>query len=117
MLCAARRIQDRHCRVPRSLRLRCWKVPDGDRRAGGNVVAIAYDGDEIRHADLQARANDLQKQHSFKYPLPEMLDDRRIVTSPPEVDPLVDDFAPVEMLKSIERHNQGVDTISQPVAQ
>lgn len=85
--------------------------------ASGNVVAIAYDGYQIAQSALLRRAAALQKEHDFKYPLPEMLDDRRIVTSPPDVEPLVDDFAPVEMLKSIERHNQGIDTISQPVDQ
>ncbi|MEM7061081.1 MAG: fused MFS/spermidine synthase [Pseudomonadota bacterium] len=85
--------------------------------ASGNVVAIAYDGEQIDQAALQARAGDLQAKHDFKYPLPEMLVARRIVTTPPDVKPLVDDFAPVEMLKSIERHNQGVDSISKPVAQ
>lgn len=85
--------------------------------ASGNIVAIAYDGDEIDHRALTARANALQAKHDFKYALPEMLDERRLVTAPPDVKPLVDDFAPVEMLKSVERHNQGVDAISQPVAQ
>ena len=84
--------------------------------ARGNVVAIAYDGPRIDHGALTNRAQALQAAHGFKYPLPDMLDDRRLVTAPPEVDPLVDDFAPVEMLKSIERHNQGVEGISKPVA-
>ena len=85
--------------------------------AGGNVVAIAYDGDAIAQPDLLARADMLQTAHDFKYDLPRMVDDRRILTTPPSVDPLVDDFAPVEMLKSIERHNQGVDAISKPVSE
>ena len=82
--------------------------------SGGNVVAIAYDGPP-RDADaLAARADALQSAHDFYYPLPDLLDDRRILTTTPDADPLVDDFAPVEMLKSIERHNSGVDAISQP---
>lgn len=80
--------------------------------ASGNVVAIAYDGDPISDDALAARAQALQDRHDFRYALPELLRNRRILTSTPEQDPLVDDFAPVEMLKSIERHNQGVDGIS-----
>ena len=82
--------------------------------AGGNVVAVAYDGPRIEHTDLVARATALQEAHGFKYALPDLLNERRIVTRSPDHDPLVDDFAPVEMLKSIERHNQGVDSISRP---
>lgn len=85
--------------------------------ARGNVVAIAYDGPVRDHNALIDRARALQQKHAFKYALPELLGDRRIVTQPPEADPLVDDFAPVEMLKSIERHNQGIDQISQPAGQ
>jgi spermidine synthase len=80
--------------------------------ASGNVVAIAYDGERIAHEDLAARAKALQAVHGFKYPLPGLLGERRLLTAPPEADPLVDDFAPVEMLKSIERHNSGVDAIT-----
>lgn len=85
--------------------------------AQGNVVAIAYDGPQRLHDDLKARAAALQAAHGFYYDLPELLADRRLVTRPPEQDPLVDDFAPVEMLKSIERHNQPLDDISQPAEQ
>ena len=82
--------------------------------SGGNVVAIAYDGPPRDGDGLASRAKALQSAHDFYYPLPDLLADRRILTTTPEADPLVDDFAPVEMLKSIERHNSGVDTISQP---
>ncbi len=82
--------------------------------AGGNVVAIAYDGEALAQQALAARAEALQQAHAFKYPLPILLEERRILTKPPDHEPLIDDFAPVEMLKSIERHNQGVDHISKP---
>ena len=85
--------------------------------ASGNVVAIAYDGPPIEQSNLLARATQLQTTHDFKYELPDMIEERRVLTSPPDVDPLVDDFAPVEMLKSIERHNQGVGSISKPVSE
>jgi spermidine synthase len=84
--------------------------------SGGNVVAIAYDGPAREQEALMARAEALQQAHGFKYPLPDMLAARRIMTRSPDAEPLVDDFAPVEMLKSIERHNEGVDEISAPAA-
>ncbi len=82
--------------------------------AQGNVVAIAYDGPPIDHGQLVERAAALQAAHDFKYPIFDLLGARRVLTQPPEEDPLVDDFAPVEMLKSIERHNSGFDAISKP---
>lgn len=82
--------------------------------AGGNVVAIAYDGPQIDGDVLAARAAALQAEYGFHYPLPGLLEERRIITEPPDHEPLIDDFAPVEMLKSIERHNKGVDAISKP---
>ena len=85
--------------------------------SGGNVVAIAYDGAQRAQADLLARAEALQAAHVFRYPLPELIAQRRLITGLPDQDPLVDDFAPVEMLKSIERHNQGIDAISEPAVQ
>lgn len=85
--------------------------------SGGNVVAVAYDGARKAQEQLLARAQALQEAHGFKYPLPALVEERRTLTSPPDEAPLVDDFAPVEMLKSVERHNEGIDDISQPAAQ
>ena len=86
-------------------------------QAQSNVVAIAYDGAPISQPDLLARAQSLQDLHGFKHVLPELALERRLLTSTPDHDPLVDDFAPVEMLKSIERHNQGIDDITSPASQ
>ena len=85
--------------------------------SGGNVVAIAYDGPRREQAALMARAEALQEAHGFTYPLPELVAERRVMTQPPEAEPLVDDFAPVEMLKSIARHNEGLDEIAAPAGQ
>ncbi|MFK7945400.1 MAG: spermidine synthase [Paracoccaceae bacterium] len=82
--------------------------------SSGNIVAIAYDGPPRDNASLATRAGALQEAHDFYYPLPDLLEDRRILTTVPEAEPLIDDFAPVEMLKSVERHNSGVDGISEP---
>ncbi len=84
--------------------------------SGGNVVAVAYDGPRREQAALLARAGALQQARGFKYPLPELVAGRRVLQNAPDAEPLVDDFAPVEMLKSIERHNEGIDDIAAPAA-
>lgn len=76
--------------------------------AGGNVVAIAYDGPRKPHAQLAARAQALQAQYGFRHPLPEMLGARRIVTGA-RAKPLTDDFAPVEALKAETKYNRKRD--------
>ncbi len=83
--------------------------------AGGNVVAVAYDGPKQTQAALLARAGALQKQYNFRYPLPDILSQRRTVnrTVPGKV--LSDDFAPVESLLAIEKHNRKLDDIAEPV--
>ncbi len=83
--------------------------------AGGNVVAVAYDGPKQTQAALLARAGALQKQYNFRYPLPDILSQRRMVnrTVPGKV--LSDDFAPVESLLAIEKHNRKLDDIAEPV--
>ncbi len=82
--------------------------------SGGNVVAVAYDGPRREQAELLAQAQALQAAHDFKYPLPDLVAERHVLTKSPDAEPLVDDFAPVEMLKSIERHNEGIEDIAQP---
>ncbi|MEM1139888.1 MAG: fused MFS/spermidine synthase [Pseudomonadota bacterium] len=82
--------------------------------ARGNIVAIAYNGPPRSQASLLARAETLQAEHDFYYPLGDLLADRRIVTTLPEGRPLTDDFAPVETLNAIERHNLAIDRYSEP---
>ena len=82
--------------------------------SGGNVVAVAYDGPRREQATLMARAETLQEAHGFTYPLPQLVAGRRVMTEPPDAEPLVDDFAPVEMLKSVARHNEGIEDIAEP---
>jgi spermidine synthase len=83
--------------------------------AGGNVVTVAYDGLKRTQVELQARAAVLQQQHNFVYPLAAFLGERRTVTrSRGKV--LTDDFAPVESLLAIEKHNRKLDEFSEPVA-
>ena len=82
--------------------------------AGGNVVAIAYDGPRRTQEALLARAGALQKQYKFLYPLPEILTARRVVNKSVPGKVLSDDFAPVESLLAIEKHNRKLDEIAEP---
>ncbi|HEY5080658.1 MAG TPA: fused MFS/spermidine synthase [Bauldia sp.] len=72
----------------------------------GNIVIVAYNGPEKDEASLQKIATERQVKYNFRYDLPTLLDRR---FSPPwntATRPLTDDFAPVEYLKAIERHNE-----------
>lgn len=81
--------------------------------AGGNFVLVAYDGPRRPAAELSARATALQTTHNLLYPLGEMLPQRRFLTrSSGKV--LTDDFAPVESLLAIEKHNRKLDEFAEP---
>lgn len=83
--------------------------------AGGNTVAIAYDGPEKTETDLLARANALQKQYNFKYPLPMFAANRLVVRKAVAGGKvLTDDFAPVESLLAVEKHNRKLEDIAEP---
>lgn len=72
----------------------------------GNIVIVAYDGPRKSAADLKKIAEERQAQYKFRYELPKLLGEQ----FHPNVDwskrALTDDFAPVEYLKAIDRHNQ-----------
>jgi len=77
--------------------------------AAGNLVSIAYDGPP-RSADELARvARERQAAFQLRYELEPMLHQRRRLLSDTidlKAKLLTDDFAPVETLKNIERHNR-----------
>jgi spermidine synthase len=81
-------------------------------RAEGNIVTVAYDGAERKPEDLAAVASERDKAYGLRYSLAEMLNQRRriqieggqVIDANAKV--LTDDFAPVEALKNIERHNR-----------
>ena len=73
--------------------------------ADGNMVAIAYDGPRRSVESLVAAGQRLDTQYGFRYPLASMVPDAVPVSSPPARAPLTDDFAPVDILRAIERHN------------
>jgi len=74
--------------------------------AGGNVVIIAYDGEPIPPARLRERAAALTRQHKLRYDLVDLLAAKRDIKPQAGAKLLTDDFAPVEMLKTIKRHNE-----------
>jgi len=74
--------------------------------AGGNVVMIAYDGPRREQARLASTAGRLDAAFGFKYPLRDMVSQRRSVERLPDTAVLTDDFAPVESLRAIKRHNR-----------
>ena len=85
--------------------------------AAGNVVAIAYAGKPLDHKELMLRANSAQENYKLRYDLTQLLRGRRIVNGNGEGKVLTDDFAPVEALLAIKRHNRKLDKISKKVSQ
>ena len=81
-------------------------------KADGNIVTIAYNGPERKPEDLAATAQSEDNTYGLRYSLADMLNERRridiaggkVIDANAKV--LTDDFAPVESLKSIERHNR-----------
>ena len=79
--------------------------------AGGNVVMIAYDGPRRDQAELSETAREADSEFRFKYSLRDMVQQRRTVVNLPKVRSLTDDFAPVESLRAIARHNRKLDSL------
>jgi spermidine synthase len=91
---------------------------------GGNVVMIAYDGDELSSSELHRMAEAHQSEYHLRYDLAQMLPHRFLLKPvgssfdvvnqagqdtagiDDNAKVLTDDFAPVESLKAIARHNQ-----------
>jgi spermidine synthase len=80
----------------------------------GNYVVVAYDGPRQTTAQLKERAAALQAEHRFKYPMPLLVAERNIVTRAVKGRVLTDDFAPVESLLAIEKHNRKKDATWEP---
>ena len=74
--------------------------------AGGNVVTVAYDGPQRTEVELRVQGEALQEKYGFRYTLPDLLTARRFLGQKPTEEPLTDDFAPVELLRAIEHHNE-----------
>jgi spermidine synthase len=80
-------------------------------KSDDNVVTVAYDGAERKADDLAAVAGARDKTWGLRYPLAGMLAERKRVdlndarTIDAKAKVLTDDFAPVDTLKAVERHN------------
>jgi len=75
-------------------------------RSRGNIVIVAYNGPKRDETELKRLANERQEKFGFRYDLPRILDRRYEPEWDSASEPLTDDFAPVEYLKAIERHNE-----------
>lgn len=74
--------------------------------AGGNIVTVAYGGPRRSKQELAQRASGLQKKYIFYHSLSDMIGDRKQLSTLPSGKPLTDDFAPVEYLKGVKKHNE-----------
>ena len=74
--------------------------------AGGNVVIVAYDGAAIPPERLRERAAAIDGRYKLRYDLTGLLAAKRTIQPQEGAKLLTDDFAPVEMLKTIKRHNE-----------
>jgi spermidine synthase len=75
-------------------------------RGDGNIVILAYNGPEKDEATVQRQAIDRQVTYQFRYDLTQILRRRFTPSWQAGTPPLTDDFAPVEYLKAIARHNE-----------
>jgi spermidine synthase len=73
---------------------------------GGNIVIVGYNGPEKDEATLQKIVAERQERYHFRYPLTDILSRRFQPALDDKTAPLTDDFAPVEYLKAIARHNE-----------
>ncbi|MDD3444868.1 MAG: fused MFS/spermidine synthase [Zavarzinia sp.] len=74
--------------------------------AHGNIVLVGYAGPRLSDEELAARAALVQARDQLPYDLRELVKARREVGTIDKPTILTDDFAPVESLHTIERHNE-----------
>ena len=72
----------------------------------GNIIILAYDGPKKDDAEIARIAAERQAKYGFRYDLTDILSRRYMPEQIGSAKPLTDDFAPVEYLKAIERHNE-----------
>jgi spermidine synthase len=73
-------------------------------RSDSNIVVVAYDGPRKDAAELQRAATERQSKYNFRYNLVGLLKQQYVPAIDWSKRPLTDDFAPVEYLTEIERH-------------
>ena len=74
--------------------------------AGGNVVLIGYTGPSMSTETLRQRASKINERYHPLYNPLTLLTARTDLKLSPDAKVLTDDFAPVEMLHTIKRHNE-----------
>lgn len=74
--------------------------------AQGNIVLVGYQGPRLSDQELAARAARVQARDQLPYDLRDLARARREVGTVKAPTILTDDFAPVESLHTIERHNE-----------
>jgi spermidine synthase len=74
--------------------------------AGGNVVLIGYAGPQLSAVELARKAGVAQEKLKMRYDLRDLVKARKDVRVTADAKVLTDDFAPVEMLKTVKRHNE-----------
>jgi spermidine synthase len=74
--------------------------------AGGNIVLVGYAGKRVTDAQLMTLAGMAQDRYKLKYDLRMLVKARQASPAVAGARILTDDFAPVEMLKTIKRHNE-----------
>jgi spermidine synthase len=76
-------------------------------QGAGNIVIVAYNGPEKTDAEIATLAAERQARYGFRYDIGKLIAERRYEPSwDRNAKPLTDDFAPVEYLKAIDRHNE-----------
>ncbi len=80
-------------------------------RGEGNIVIVGYNGPERNEADLQRVAKERTQQYKLRYDLNQILAGRYTPDWNKATKPLTDDFAPVEFLKAIDKHNDKSNTL------
>jgi spermidine synthase len=74
-------------------------------QGGGNIVLLAYDGQPKPKETIEKQAGERDAAFKLRYPLAQLLERRFAPDWNRATKPMTDDFAPVEYLKAIERHN------------
>ena len=75
-------------------------------RGQGNIVILAYNGPEKDEETLRRQATERTGQYHLRYDHTAILDRRFTPAWNDQPTPLPDDFAPVEYLKAVARHNE-----------
>ena len=71
-----------------------------------NIVLIGYSGRMLPDEELAAAAARVQARGQFRHDLRELVKARFLLEVNGSARPLTDDFAPVEVLRTIKRHNE-----------